>query len=163
MRRRIETVLDAVEQDEGVRILMAVESGSRAWGFPSRDSDWDVRFLYVRPLASYLSVEPPREGIERPIEAGLDLVGWDLRKALRLLTKSNAAMLEWLASPVVYRRDDAVATALAELAREAAHLPALAYHYDRLARGTWPEGEAGSASIRLKSLFYALRPALALA
>ena len=143
MRRRIGAALDAVERDEGVRVLLAVESGRRAWGFPSRDSDWDVRCLYARPLAAYLSVEPPREGIERPIEAGLDLVGWDLRKALRLLTKSNAAVLEWLASPLVYRREEAVVTALTELAREAAHLPALAYHYGRLARGAWPGMDGG--------------------
>lgn len=160
VRARINAALRDVERAEGVRVLLAVESGSRAWGFPSRDSDWDVRFLYVRPLAAYLGVIPPRDTIERPIVDGLDLGGWDLRKALGLLVRSNAAVLEWLASPITYRRDDRVTAKLAGVARLAVHRPALEYHYDRLARGAWPP--AGGEPARLKTLFYALRPALAL-
>ena len=97
--------------------------------------------------------------IERPIDAELDLGCWDLRKALGLLMRSNAIVLEWLASPVVYRSEPAAVMALNDVARIAAHPPALAYHYDRLARGAW---SAGTADIRLKSYFYALRPGLAL-
>ena len=97
--------------------------------------------------------------IERPIDAELDLGGWDLRKALGLMVRSNAVVLEWLASPVVYRSEPAAVMAFDDLARVAAHPPALSYHYDRLARGAW---SAGKADIRLKSYFYALRPALAL-
>jgi len=160
VRERIAAALDDVERHEGVRILLAVESGSRAWGFPSRDSDWDVRFLYVRPLAAYLSAAPRRDTAERAVEDGLDLGGWDLRKALGLIAKSNAPALEWLVSPFVYRREEDVAAELAGIARDAAHLPALEYHYGRLARGSWATGEG---PVRLKSVFYALRPALALA
>ena len=155
---RAEAALADVERREGVRVLLGVESGSRAWGFASADSDYDVRFIYVRPLADYLSVSTPRDVIEQPISGLLDLGGWDLRKALGLAVRSNAVLLEWLTSPMVYRRDPAVAE-LADLARTAAHLPALAYHYDRLARRAW---SATDGPIRLKSLFYALRPALAL-
>ena len=158
-RSRAEAALATVEQENGVRILLAIESGSRAWGFPSRDSDYDVRFIFVRPLSAYLSIVPPRDVIERPIDAELDLGGWDLRKALGLMVRSNAVVLEWLASPVVYQSEPAAVLALNNLARGAAHPPALAYHYDRLARGAW---SAGEADIRLKSYFYALRPALAL-
>lgn len=163
VRARIAEALDGIEREESVRILLAVESGSRAWGFPSRDSDWDVRFLYVRPLASYLSMEPGRDVVERPLVDGLDLSGWDLRKALGQLVRSSAVVLEWLGSPVRYRWDDGVAAALAEVARTAAHLPALQYHYDRLARRSWAGAGTPGEEMRLKSVLYAFRPALALA
>ena len=109
---------------------------------------------------AHCSLAARRDTIELPVTDALDLGGWDLRKALGLLAKSNAPALEWLSSPIVYRHDEAVAAALAIVAGEVAHLPALAYHYDRLARGAWAAGEG---PVRLKSLFYALRPALALA
>jgi uncharacterized protein len=160
MRAAIQHALDQVAHEHDVRILLAVESGSRAWGFPSRDSDWDVRFIYVRPLAAYLSLSPVADVIEVPLCNDLDLSGWDLRKALGLAVKSNAVVLEWLGSPIVYRHDEAAVAAIAGLARGSAHLPALAYHYDRLARRHWVPVAAGP--VRLKSLCYALRPALAL-
>lgn len=159
-RVRIDAALAEVERSEGVRVLLAVESGSRAWGFASPDSDYDVRFIYARPLADYLAISTPRDVIGRPIDGLLDLGGWDVRKALGLAVRSNAVLLEWLASPVVYRRDPAAAADLAALAQAAAHLPALEHHYDRLVRGAWP-AEAGGP-IRLKAYFYALRAALAL-
>ena len=147
---RAEAALAAVEREEGVRILLAIESGSRAWGFPSQDSDYDVRFIFVRPLADYLRVSPPRDVIERPIDDLLDLGGWDLRKALGLAVRSNAVVGEWLSSPVVYRSDPSIVIRLQALAHQAAHLPALAYHYDRLPRNAWT---AGDGEIRLKSYF----------
>lgn len=72
--------LKRIEREEGVRILYACESGSRAWGFPSRDSDYDVRFLYIRPVEWYLSIFDKRDVIERPISDRLDINGWDLKK-----------------------------------------------------------------------------------
>jgi predicted nucleotidyltransferase len=161
VRRRIGPLLHGIEQREGVRILLAVESGSRAWRFASRDSDYDVRFIYLRPIEDYLSIVTPRDVIELPVDAVLDANGWDLRKALGLIARSNAVAIEWLSSPVVYRRDDRAAGLLLDLARTQAHLPALAYHYDRSARRAWSP-ETGDEPIRLKSYFYALRPALAL-
>jgi predicted nucleotidyltransferase len=163
MRARIAAALDAIEREQGVRILLAVESGSRAWRFPSVDSDYDVRFLYVHPAMDYLSVEPPREVIERPEQGLLDIGGWDLRKALRLALRSNAVLLEWLASPVRYREDAATREAIAALARDAGQLPWLAYHYDRQARRSWEEIRATGAAPRLKAYCYALRSTLALA
>ncbi|MGO1079779.1 nucleotidyltransferase domain-containing protein [Inquilinus sp. CA228] len=159
MRERIGSILNEIERREGARILVAVESGSRAWRFASRDSDYDVRFIYVRPVEDYLSVETRRDVIELPVDGTLDVNGWDLRKALGLIAKSNAVVAEWLTSPVVYRRDDGTAALLLGLARACAHLPALAYHYDRSARRAWAPGDD---PVRLKSYFYALRPALAL-
>jgi len=159
MRARIESELDRIEREQDVRILLAVESGSRAWRFASPDSDYDVRFIYARRLDDYLSIATPRDVIERPLDAVLDINGWDLRKALQLMAKSNAVLLEWLSSPVGYRHDEAARQALRALAIEAADLPALAFHYDRVARNAWSPGDG---TIRLKSCFYALRPCLAL-
>jgi predicted nucleotidyltransferase len=159
VRARIQAELDRIEATQQVRILLAVESGSRAWRFASPNSDYDVRFLYLRPLDEYLRIAEPRDVIERPLDAVLDINGWDLRKALQLMMKSNAVLLEWLTSPVRYRGDAAFCGRLLDLAREAAYPPALAFHYDRVAQRAWAPGEV---EIRLKSYFYALRPALAL-
>ena len=89
MRQAIDGALEAIEAEDNVRILFAIESGSRAWGFPSPDSDYDVRFVYARPLDWYLSLEPGRDVIERPINDDLDIGGWDLQKALKLMLKPN--------------------------------------------------------------------------
>jgi hypothetical protein len=104
-RQAIEMRLAEIEERHRVKILLAVESGSRAWGFPSADSDYDVRFIYVRSLISYLSFKQPRDVIEQPINKLLDMSGWDLRKAIGLALRSNATVGEWLTSPIVYRYD----------------------------------------------------------
>ena len=105
VRAEVARRLRQIEAEEGVRIFYACESGSRAWGFPSKDSDYDVRFLYAHPRPWYLSidVERKRDVIERPITDEIDLGGWDLRKALQLFRKSNPPLLEWLQSPIIYR------------------------------------------------------------
>jgi len=161
MWARVEAELDAVEREQGVRILFAVESGSRAWRFPSRDSDYDVRFVYVRPARDYLTVWPGRDVIERPLDAVLDINGWDLRKALQLMLRSNAVLIEWLTSPVRYRGGGLAVAHLLELAREGADLTSLAYHYDRQTRRTAEEIAAAGEAVRLKTYCYALRTALA--
>ena len=94
--QRVRDALAQVEAERKVRVLFACESGSRAWGFASRDSDYDVRFLYVHRRDWYLSVEDRRDVIEQPIANDLDMSGWELRKALRLLRKSNPPLHEWL-------------------------------------------------------------------
>lgn len=162
VRREIETRLDSVEAGEGVRLLMAVESGSRAWGFPSPDSDYDVRFVYVRPRDWYLSLAPGRDVIERPIVDEIDLNGWDVRKALNLLLKSNAVVSEWMLSPIRYRADDPFVAKLGALADDLLNPRAIAHHYARsgkLAADRWLDG--GDA-VPVKKYFYALRPALAI-
>jgi len=99
-RMRILADLGRIEREEGVRILFAVESGSRAWGFPSPDSDYDARFVYARPADWYLSLAPGRDVVELPIDGDYDTNGWDIRKALNLLLKPNPVLLEWLSSPI---------------------------------------------------------------
>ena len=162
MQATIAAELDRIEAEEGVRILLAVESGSRAWGFHSPDSDYDVRFVYVRPVEWHLGLGEKRDVIERPIDEELDISGWDLGKALRLALRSNAVIAEWLQSPIVYRADaDAVAD-LTGFCRTALSRRPVTWHYLSLldrqqSRLTGPGG-----GIRLKRYFYCLRPALAL-
>ena len=98
----IKEKLREIEKQENVRILLAVESGSRAWGFASPDSDYDVRFIYVRQKEDYLKLESVRDVIELPIDDMLDINGWDLQKTLRLLYKSNPTLFEWFSSPIIY-------------------------------------------------------------
>lgn len=162
MRREIEQRLDAVEATEGVRLLMAVESGSRAWGFPSPDSDYDVRFVYVRPRDWYLSLVPGRDVIEHAIVDEVDLNGWDVRKTLGLLLKSNAVVSEWMLSPIRYREGDPFVAKLAALADALIDPRALAHHYANLGRhasSRWLDRSSGDVPV--KKYFYALRPALA--
>lgn len=159
--------LDALAEAEGVRILFAIESGSRAWGFPSTDSDYDVRFVYVRPKADYLSVQEFRDVIETPtlddpvLGVPLDLNGWDLRKALRLALTSNPVLHEWLTSPIIYGSDPAVHGAIADVARQAANRDVLSYHYDRLCRSAWNQMQSAEGAT-IKRYCYALRPTLML-
>src|SRR6186713_193776 len=96
----IDDELDRIEREERVSVRLAIESGSRAWGFPSPDSDYDCRFVYVRPVADHLVLEQARDVIEFPIEGEIDAGGWDLRKALRLALGGNAVIVEWAKSPI---------------------------------------------------------------
>ena len=106
MEALIQEKLHEIEKRENCRILLAVESGSRAWGFASPDSDYDVRFIYVRDKESYLKLNRPRDVIELPINDVLDINGWDVEKALKLLHKSNPTVFEWCSSPIVYQTTD---------------------------------------------------------
>ena len=101
MRKKIQTQLRRIEEEESIKILLAVESGSRAWGFASPDSDYDVRFIYIRRMEDYLKLEKVRDVIELPMDDVLDMNGWDLQKTLRLLYKSNPTLFEWFSSPIV--------------------------------------------------------------
>jgi len=102
MEQTIVRKLHEIEKNEHVRILLAVESGSRALGFPSTDSDYDVRFIYIRQKEDYLRLEKTRDVIELPLDDVLDINGWDLQKTLRLFRKSNPTLFEWFSSPIVY-------------------------------------------------------------
>lgn len=162
MKREIDRRLSAVVADEGVRLLLAVESGSRAWGFPSPDSDYDVRFIYVRPRAWYLGLEPDRDVIEQPISDDIDLNGWDVRKTLGLMLKSNAVVSEWLSSPIRYRPDDPTAVRLAELVNRTFNPRGVAQHYANLGKNAAQRWLGGTEDVPVKRYFYALRPALAI-
>ena len=160
VRQEVGRRLDAVEREEGVCVLYACESGSRAWGFASPDSDYDVRFLYVRPRDWYLSIDGRRDVIELPIVDLYDVNGWDLRKALQLFRKSNPPLLEWLGSPIVYRERTSAAAALRRLAARCCSPRACAFHYLHMAKGNY-RSYLQDDSVRLKKYLYVLRPLLA--
>ena len=151
--------LDEIEKKEGVRILHAVESGSRAWGFASPDSDYDVRFIYVRPKADYLRLDEPKDFIEWQLDEVLDINGWDLKKALKQFAKGNATLYEWSGSPIVYRTTDDWAR-VKETAKQYFSEKSAVYHYYGTANNTLCEYLRGE-TVRYKKYFYALRPLLA--
>ena len=157
---QIDVRLRAIEAEFGVCILYACESGSRGWGFASPDSDYDVRFIYVHPLAWYLQVHAQRDVIELPISDELDINGWELRKALGLLRKGNATVIEWLDSPIVYRADAGFLQSIRSAACEV-HRPERSFHhYIHMARKNYREYLSGD-TVRLKKYLYVLRPLLA--
>lgn len=163
MRAHITATLARVAEEEGVCVLYAAESGSRAWGFASPDSDYDVRFIYVHPRAWYLSLAEERDVIERPLDDKLvDLAGWDLRKALRLLLKSNPALYEWLTSPIVYCDDGTFRDAAKSLFERHADPHVLAHAYHSIAKGQFAGAGSTTESFKLKRYFYAVRPILSL-
>ena len=160
IQARVQTELDRVESEESVRVLYACESGSRAWGFESGNSDYDVRFIYIRPTAWYLTIQHKRDVIERAIDDGLDMSGWDLPKALELLRKSNPPLLEWLQSPIVYREAGSGGARLRELMPRYYAPISCMYHYLHMAQGNSRQYLQGDV-VWVKKYFYVLRPVLA--
>jgi uncharacterized protein len=139
-----------IEDSERVRVCLAVASGSRAWGFPSADSDFDVRFIYVHHPEWYLSIEAGRDVIARPLTSMVDLSGWDLRKALRLFRKSNPPLLEWLQCPLVYVERSALAARLRDLLPRFFSPESSFFHYLHMARGNFREYLRGEVVWRKK-------------
>lgn len=160
MKPTIIEKLRALENEFQVKILFACESGSRAWGFASPDSDYDVRFIYAHTKEYYLSIEDQRDVIELPINDVLDINGWELRKALRLFRKSNAPIYEWLQSPVVYKADEAFVNEINALMSTYFSPRSAMHHYLSMAKGVFAD-ELSRDQVRLKKYFYALRPILA--
>jgi uncharacterized protein len=154
--------LDEIVRQHDVRILLAVESGSRAWGFHSPDSDFDARFIYVRREDDYLALSQPRDVIESPIEGLFDVNGWDLGKALRLMIRGNSVVHEWLASPHVYCEEARFVEAMKPLARSLRNAYADAHHYYGLLASQHGRFLAGRERVNLKKYFYVIRPAIAL-
>lgn len=160
--RPILRLLNTIEARYGVRILYACESGSRAWGFASPDSDYDIRFLFVRPRGAYLAIHPGTESIELPLMDELDAGGWDLRKALRLMEKSNGPLLEWLHSPIVYRETPGFLERWRKAANSVFSPRENCAHYCGLAR-QMRLGKLDAPTVRAKDYLYALRALLAAA
>lgn len=152
----IQKKLQTIEKEEQVKILFAIESGSRAWGFESPDSDYDVRFIYVRRIEDYLRLDSVRDVIEWQLDDLLDINGWDLQKALRLLYKSNPVFFEWLYSPVVYKTSQQHEE-LKNLSKEYFSKSKLFYHYWHMANSNYRESLRAD-KVKLKKYFYVLRP-----
>ena len=159
MRKKIKEQLRRIEDAENIKILLAVESGSRAWGFASPDSDYDVRFVYIRSLEDYLRLDAIRDVIELPIDDVLDINGWDLQKTLRLLHKSNPTLFEWFSSPIVYKKTE-FSDKFRDLMMHYFSPKKTLYHYVSMAEGNYREYLKGDL-VKAKKYFYALRPVLA--
>ena len=159
MREIIEKKLKEIEEKEKVKILFAAESGSRAWGFASPDSDYDVRFIYLRPASYYLRLDRTRDVIEWQLDETLDINGWDLKKTLQLLHSSNPTLFEWALSPIVYRTSEKWEKVSAVIERYHLCKTSL-YHYLNMARHNYKEFLLGE-EVKLKKYFYVLRPILA--
>lgn len=159
MRKKIKEQLRRIEDAENIKILLAVESGSRAWGFASPDSDYDVRFVYIRSLEDYLRLDAIRDVIELPIDDVLDINGWDLQKTLRLLHKSNPTLFEWFSSPIVYKKTE-FSDKFCDLMTHYFSSKKTLYHYVSMAEGNYREYLKGDL-VKAKKYFYALRPVLA--
>jgi len=159
MHEEIIKRIKQVEDEEGVNIFYACESGSRAWGFPSTDSDYDVRFIYVKPIEWYLSIDEKRDVIEKPINDEIDLNGWDIKKALKLFRKSNPPLLEWIRSPIVYIEMTEYTNMIRELIPDFYSAKASIYHYLHMAQRNFREYLQGDM-VWVKKYLYALRPVL---
>jgi len=160
MKEHIQNELQNLEKRKAIKILFAVESGSRAWGFESTNSDWDVRFIYVHEPDWYMSIDEQKETIEEMLPNDLDLSGWELRKALKLFRKSNPPLMEWLRSPIVYHEAFSTATKLRALAVEYFNPKACLHHYFHMGEGNYRD-YLQSEIASIKKYFYVLRPLLA--
>lgn len=160
MRAEILKALEEIEQKEQIKILYACESGSRAWGFASPDSDYDVRFIYARNIVDYLQIDEVRDVIEKPINDLLDIGGWDIKKALKLYRSANAALYEWFQSPIVYRCIDEFYEQIKGNMNEFYSLKSGFHHYLSMSSNIF-NNELQANEVKLKRYFYVLRPLFA--
>lgn len=161
MNEKIKKYLNLIQAENKVEILFACETGSRAWGFPSPDSDYDVRFIYKHSADWYLSLNEQKDTIELMFENNeLDLSGWDLKKCLQLLWKSNPPLLERIQSPMIYIANDLFLTSINSLAQSTYSRIATMHHYLSMAKKMFSEVK-DVENVKLKKLFYALRAAVA--
>lgn len=159
MKTTIQQKLTEIEKAYGIKILYSCESGSRAWGFPSPDSDYDVRFIYSRPIEEYLTIKPKKDHLSFSINDELDIYGWDISKVLHLITRSNTTPFEWLQSPVVYKEATAFKDELWTFCQSYFCPRSNIHHYLGIARGAMETAQR--EDIKIKKLFYVLRPMLA--
>lgn len=158
----IDSRLLKIMNDENVIIPLAIESGSRAWGFPSPDSDYDCRFVFVRPVENSFTLFSKRDVIETPLTPLIDVNGWELSKALKLLLSGNAVIVEWLTSPLVYHANLEFRADFLKLAGEVCDRNDVSRHYFHLARNQFNRSVGEGKDIGLKKIFYSLRPLMAL-
>ncbi|QNK76937.1 nucleotidyltransferase domain-containing protein [Winogradskyella sp. PAMC22761] len=158
METKILNKLSEIEKEKNIEILFAIESGSRAWGFESLDSDYDIRFVYKHKKEWYLNLWEQKNTIEFMTEDDLDGSGWEFKKALKLLSKSNASFLGWLYSPIVYRANETFLNEIKVLAERNFNPVSSFYHYHSMSKGF--EEILDTDQMTLKSFFYAIRTAL---
>ena len=160
IRNIVTNKLLEIEKEHNVTVLYSVESGSRAWGFESLDSDYDIRFIYAHNLRWYLNILPKRDVIEYPIINDFDYSGWDLRKTMFLMNKSNPVLFEWLRSPIVYYKNDYFYNIMNQLSKEYFSPISSVYHYLHMASGNYRH-YLQTENVKIKKYFYVLRPIMA--
>ena len=162
MMEEVRHRLSRIEEEHGVRILYACESGSRSWGFPSPRSDYDVRFIYMAPARDYLRLTPPPETIELPQDGVWDIAGWDLRKTLHLLQKGNPSLIQWLYSPILYRSHSLFLTEMRRLLDHGSPLPRLYWAYRSMAQAHITNYLIGREEVVYKRFLYIVQALLAM-
>ncbi|KGR75375.1 nucleotidyltransferase domain-containing protein [Ureibacillus sinduriensis] len=164
MENIIRKKLKEIEEENHVRILLALESGSRAWGFGSAVSDYDVRFIYIHPPEWYLSIDPQGVGSKKdviayPQKGNLDISGWEITKALRLFRKSNPTILEWLRSSPIYSHNHSFVKQLRRLENDVFNSIPIMHHYYKLAIGNYAKSFKGE-EVKIKIFLYVLKSLL---
>ncbi|MBS1723283.1 MAG: nucleotidyltransferase domain-containing protein [Armatimonadetes bacterium] len=160
MFSKIVEELEQIQREEDIKILFACESGSRAWGFASPDSDYDVRFVYYHSLDWYLSIDDRRDVIELNLPGDLDVAGWELRKTLRLAKRSNPPLHEWMRSPIMYQKDEALFDEFVTATKSCYSSDRCYLHYFHMAQGNYKEYLQGD-EVLTKKYLYVLRPLMA--
>jgi len=160
LKEKIIEHINQLEAEKGIQILLAVESGSRAWGCPSPDSDYDVRIIFKRPKSDYLRIDDRPDTIDYFHGKLLDINGWDIKKTLKLVRKSNATPFEWAQSPMVYKEMDNFSHQLISLCKEYFQPRHSVNHYKGIAKNSFLSNDL-DGTIKLKKLFYVLRPLMA--
>lgn len=159
MKKKIQKYLEQIEKEKEIKILLACETGSRAWGFHSPDSDYDIRIVYIHRNNWYLSVNEQKDTIEMMLENNdLDISGWELKKSLGLLRKSNPPLLERIQSPIIYKEDEEFAYDILNTAKSCYSKIATIHHYLSMAKKI-KEEISMEKEFKLKKFFYALRTA----
>ncbi len=159
MKNVILSKLNEIEEKKNIRILHCIESGSRAWGFASPDSDYDVRFIYIRPKEFYLRLDKTRDVIEWQLDDTLDINGWDIKKALTLLHSSNPTLFEWNSSPIIYKTTEEWSQ-ISKMINNYFVKKSGLYHYLSTAKRNYKEFLTGE-TVKFKKYFYVIRPLLA--
>ncbi|MCH6256244.1 nucleotidyltransferase domain-containing protein [Puniceicoccaceae bacterium K14] len=160
IQHQIDDTIQNLEKERNIRVLFACESGSRAWGFESPDSDYDLRFIYTHPKDWYLELQEKKDYIDLMLPNDLDLAGWDLVKTLRLFATCNLALNEWIDSPIIYWQQDGFREELTALIPTFFKPRKAIHHYMSMAKGTAKDHFNGRM-IKIKKLFYILRPLFA--
>jgi len=160
MKEKIINYLKTIEKEYNIKILLACETGSRGWGFPSPDSDYDIRMIYIHEKDWYLSLKEKKDSINLMYEDNdIDITGWELRKALRLLKKSNPPLLERIQSPILYMYDKEFLDEINKISKGVYSKISTIYHYLNMSKKIFTEIE-NAEKYKLKKLFYALRTAV---
>jgi len=155
MKKEIIKIIKEAEKKHKIKVVWAIESGSRAWGFASEDSDYDLRCIHIGKLDDYLGLLPSPQQVNLTTEV-LDLESWDIRKFAELTLKSNPQIAEWLRSPIVYI-DSPIRKQLKKYFDEGCSLEFLRQHYIRMAKQNYHKYMRIGMSYSCKKYLYVLR------